>query len=179
MSPNRRSNDESSKEVTDMNHYITRAVLGLVSTIPAQIVNYSAVAILIYVFHFQTFYVLSAVLLGDLVGFGFNNAIMGYQIKFLKHFQAYRALYEAQAKPGIPSLSIQSRRVAHYVLEGIWIWSLLLWGYLSIAINLYPQYQFTGISFYLNWPPQDVLALITFPLAFTGYIAWRLTDDKR
>jgi hypothetical protein len=68
------------------------------------------------------------------------------------------------------------------LLQGLWIYLLVLWGYIVIDTFVFPQYQFLGISEYIPIP-QNVLADLAFPLSFVCFVLWRylerLAGEKR
>lgn len=78
--------------------YAERRVLGFSTLFIALPINYSIVYILVNLIHFQTVWVLSAVFIGDAVGFVINSLTLDYQWRYLLHFDCYKAII-----PGAPS----------------------------------------------------------------------------
>jgi hypothetical protein len=58
------------------------------------------------------------------------------------------------------------------LLQGLWIYLLVLWVYIVIDMFLFPQYQFLGISAYIP-VPQNIIADLAFPLSFVCFVLWK------
>jgi hypothetical protein len=69
-------------------------------------------------------------------------------------------------------LSPRRRNFVLALLEGLWIYLLVLWGYIVVDSFLFPQYQFLSISIYVPLP-QNLLADIAFPLSLVCFVLWR------
>jgi hypothetical protein len=56
-------------------------------------------------------------------------------------------------------------------LKGLWIYTLILWGYIVADMFVFPQYQFDAIS-RLVPIPQNLVAIIAFPISFLAFVGW-------
>jgi len=63
------------------------------------------------------------------------------------------------------------------LLQGLWIYLLILWGYVVVDIFLFPQYQLLGISAFIPIP-QNLLADVAFPLSFVFFVLWKYLGSK-
>ena len=57
------------------------------------------------------------------------------------------------------------------LLKGIWIYALILWGYIVVDMFVFPPYQYLGISKFIPIP-ENLLADIAFPTSFLSFVAW-------
>jgi hypothetical protein len=71
---------------------LIRRVVGGALVIPAMVINYLVVLVLLYGFHFQGFWVLSAVAVGDIIAFGLNSSMIELNTKILMRFESFRVL---------------------------------------------------------------------------------------
>jgi hypothetical protein len=69
-------------------------------------------------------------------------------------------------------LSPRRREFVIALLHGLWIYMLVLWGYIVVDMFVFPQYQFLGISAWIPIP-QNIIADIAFPLSFVCFVVWR------
>jgi hypothetical protein len=74
--------------------FIKRRFLSFLTLFPPMAFNYLAVFVLISFIHFHTVWILSAVLVGDGLGFAFNSLTLDYQFKFLMHFESFKELLD-------------------------------------------------------------------------------------
>lgn len=58
------------------------------------------------------------------------------------------------------------------LLQGLWIYLLVVWGYIVIDSFLFPPYQYMSISIYIPLQ-QNITADIAFPLSFVCFVLWR------
>jgi len=56
-------------------------------------------------------------------------------------------------------------------LKGVWIYCLILWGYIVADMFVFPEYQTLGISKYIPIP-QNLIADLAFPISFLSFVAW-------
>jgi len=63
------------------------------------------------------------------------------------------------------------RRLISSILLGVWIYSLLLWGWIGLNYFLLPAYQTGWLSIYIPIP-QNLVADIAFPLSFVCFVLW-------
>lgn len=56
-------------------------------------------------------------------------------------------------------------------LKGVWIYCLILWGYIVADMFAFPQYQALGISKLIPIP-QNLIADFAFPISFLSFVAW-------
>ncbi len=68
-------------------------------------------------------------------------------------------------------LELVNRKLTISFLKGLWIYTLLLWAYIVADMFVFPQYQFAPISRLLPIP-QDLLAIIAFPVSFLAFVGW-------
>jgi hypothetical protein len=71
-----------------------RRIVGGLLVIPAMAINYLVVILLLYVFHFEGFWILSAVLVGDIIAFALNSSMIELNMKILMKFESFRVLVE-------------------------------------------------------------------------------------
>ena len=70
------------------------------------------------------------------------------------------------------------RRFLSALLLGIWIYGLVLWGYIVIDSFLFPPYQYLAISQYVPIR-QNLLADIAFPSSFVAFVLWAYYRGQR
>lgn len=66
--------------------WIRRRIVALMTVIPAMAVNYLVVIVLQAYFNFHNWWILSAVLIGDIVAFGMNSYLVDFNIKIINRF---------------------------------------------------------------------------------------------
>jgi hypothetical protein len=64
-----------------------------------------------------------------------------------------------------------NRRLAKHFFMALWIYSLIVWGWIGVNYYVYPRYQLESISIYVPIP-QDILADIAFPVSFISLVVW-------
>jgi hypothetical protein len=64
------------------------------------------------------------------------------------------------------------------LLLGIWIYSLILWGYIVVDSFLFPVYQTLPISKDIPIIPQNLIADIAFPLSFVCFVLWAYLREQ-
>ena len=64
-----------------------------------------------------------------------------------------------------------NRRWAVSIFMGLWVYCLLVWGWVGVNYYVYPRYQFLGISVWIPIP-QNILADVTFPVSFLSFVIW-------
>jgi hypothetical protein len=69
------------------------------------------------------------------------------------------------------NFGLRNRKLAIPLLKGIWIYSLLLWGYIVADMFVFPQYQFSSISRLIPIP-QNLIADVAFPISFLAFVLW-------
>jgi hypothetical protein len=77
---------------------LIRRVVGMSLVLPAMAINYLVVLVLLYGFHFQGFWVLSAVAVGDIIAIVLNSSMIELNTKILMKFESFRVLVERQDK---------------------------------------------------------------------------------
>lgn len=73
------------------------------------------------------------------------------------------------------------RKLAIAFFKGVWIYSLILWGYIVADLFAFPQYQYSAISRYISIP-QNLIADIAFPVSFVSFVLWdylRKTESRQ
>ena len=70
------------------------------------------------------------------------------------------------------------KRFAVALLKGTWIFSLILWAYIVADLFVFPSAQFGPISIHVPIP-QDIIALIAFPISFVSFVAWEYLRSER
>jgi hypothetical protein len=73
---------------------LIRRVVGGALVIPAMAINYLVVLVLLYGLHFQGFWVLSAVAVGDIIALILNSSMIELNTKILMRFESFRVLIE-------------------------------------------------------------------------------------
>lgn len=66
------------------------------------------------------------------------------------------------------------------LLLGIWIYALILWGYIVVDSFLFPPYQYLAISKYIPIK-QNIAADLCFPISFVSFVCWeylRRQDER-
>lgn len=63
------------------------------------------------------------------------------------------------------------RRFLTSLFMGMWLYSLMLWGWITANYYLLPVYQFSPLSVYVPIP-QNLLADIAFPVSFVCFVIW-------
>lgn len=59
------------------------------------------------------------------------------------------------------------------VLEGLWIWLLLVWGYIAIENFIYPSWVAnTNLGVYFP-VPQNLLVIAAFAASFVFFVLWK------
>ncbi|HUI01151.1 MAG TPA: hypothetical protein VLX56_05935 [Nitrososphaerales archaeon] len=69
------------------------------------------------------------------------------------------------------------RELVLAALQGLWIYLLILWGYIVADSWLFPQYQYMAISVYVPLR-QNMLADIAFPLSLVCFVLWRYLGSQ-
>ena len=54
---------------------------------------------------------------------------------------------------------------------GLWLYSLVLWGWIAVNYYLLPAYQYGPLSIYIPIP-QNLVADIAFPISFICFVVW-------
>jgi hypothetical protein len=73
---------------------LIRRIVGGALVIPAMAINYLVVLVLLYGFHFQGFWVLSAIAVGDIIALILNSSMIELNTKILMRFESFRVLIE-------------------------------------------------------------------------------------
>lgn len=60
---------------------------------------------------------------------------------------------------------------------GLWIYALLLWGWIALNYYLLPVYQYSPLSIYVPIP-QNLIADMAFPASFLLFVLWRYLRKK-
>ena len=64
------------------------------------------------------------------------------------------------------------------LLLGLWIYGLILWGYIVVDSFLFPPYQYLAISKYIP-RQQNILADVAFPVSFVCFVLWAYLRGQR
>jgi hypothetical protein len=59
---------------------------------------------------------------------------------------------------------------------GLWIYSLILWGWVALNFYLMPNLQYDALSVYIPIK-RDLVADIAFPVSFIGFVFWSYLRD--
>jgi hypothetical protein len=73
---------------------------------------------------------------------------------------------------GLRRHPMTSRLVLRSVMKGLWIYSLLLWGYIVASVLMRPQWQYFDLSVYVPIH-QNILAVVSFAVSFFSFICWQ------
>lgn len=63
------------------------------------------------------------------------------------------------------------------VFEGVWLYFLLMWGYIAVTIWLYPPTQYLNLSQYVPIK-QNLLAVASFGTSFVFFVLWRYLKSR-
>ena len=72
---------------------------------------------------------------------------------------------------------MKGRIVLRSVLEGISIYSLLLWAYIVIVVIVRPRSQYFNLSIYVP-VQQNILAVIAFAVSFLCFVGWQYLEKS-
>ena len=79
-------------------------------------------------------------------------------------------------------IDLENRKFVLSLLKGLWIYTLMLWIYVIADMFVFPQYQYAAISRLIPIP-QNLIAVIAFPVSFFAFIGWEylrtLNKDRR
>jgi hypothetical protein len=67
--------------------------------------------------------------------------------------------------------SVVPRRFTTSLFMGLWLYSLILWGWIALNYYLLPVYQYGPLSIYVPIP-QNLVADIAFPVSFICFVVW-------
>jgi hypothetical protein len=71
---------------------------------------------------------------------------------------------------------MKDKLILRSVLKGLWIYSLLLWGYIVVSVLQNPKRQYFDLSVYV--PIQEnILAVTAFAASFLFFIGWQYLKD--
>lgn len=68
------------------------------------------------------------------------------------------------------------RRFAASFFLGLWVYSLILWGWIALNYYLLPDQQTGPLTLYIRIP-QNLVATIAFPVSFVGLVLWSYLRD--
>ncbi len=60
------------------------------------------------------------------------------------------------------------RRMLVSLFKALWIYFLIMWGYIAVTIWVYPSTQYLSLSEYVPIP-QNLLAVVSFAASFAFY----------
>jgi hypothetical protein len=63
------------------------------------------------------------------------------------------------------------RRFARSFFLGVWVYSLILWGWIGLNFYIDPKLQTGPLSLYIRIP-QNLIAVIAFPVSFIAFVLW-------
>jgi hypothetical protein len=70
------------------------------------------------------------------------------------------------------------RSLAVVFFKALWIYSLILWGFIVLFFFVYPTDQYDQLSIYVPIP-QNLLAILAFPVSFVSFIIWEYLKKTR
>lgn len=70
-----------------------------------------------------------------------------------------------------------NKRWAVSFFLGLWMYSLIVWGWIGLNYYVYPKYQFEAISIYIPIP-QNLLADAMFPVSFLSFVIWHYLRNE-
>ena len=69
------------------------------------------------------------------------------------------------------------RGIATIFFKALWIYSLILWGFIVVFFFAYPSQQYDQLSIYVPIP-QNLLAIVAFPVSFVSFIVWEYLKEE-
>ena len=69
------------------------------------------------------------------------------------------------------TIVVVPRKFLTSLFFGMWLYSLVIWGWIALNYYLLPVYQYGPLSIYIPIP-QNLVADIAFPASFVFFVIW-------